>query len=163
MHPSVEGRVELDPEHHHAPPLTELVRSGRRLVRILSDDLHPDIFDDIDFSEALSKLARDNRHSQVHILVKTTQYLVGRGHHLTQLYRRLPSLVTIRVLTYCPNIYVANYMLVDSNGLYYDPRDDDKVSFVNDNDAPMVKHLAAQFDELWEKSETDTELRSLGI
>lgn len=163
MHPSVEGRVELDAEQPHAPPLTELVRSGRRIVRILSDDLHPDVFDDQALADAMSGLARDNRHSEVHILIKGSHLLVGRHHHLLALYRRLPSLVTIRKLTYCPELYVANYMLVDGHGLYFDPRDDDKVSFINSEDRAMVKHLSAQFDELWAKSDSDTELRSLGI
>ena len=163
MHPSPEGRVELHPDEPHAPQLAELVRHGRRLVRILTDDLHPSVFDDDELSQALSELARKNRRSEVHILIKDSHHLTESSHHLAELNKRIPSLVAVRKLTYCPELYVANYMLVDDKGLYYDPRDDDKISFINAEDRATVKHLAMQFDELWAKSQNDPELRSVGI
>lgn len=163
MHPNSEGRVELTAEEPHTPHLVELVRSGRRLVRILTDELHPSVFDDEALSYALSELARDNRHSEVRILVKQSHYMVGRSHHLAILNKRIPSLVSVRKLTYNPESYVGNYMLVDDAGLYYDPRDDEKICFINPDDGPTVKHLGLEFDELWSKSQDDPELRSLGV
>ncbi len=163
MHPRAEGRVEIDATEPVAPQLRRLVENGRQLVRIFSDELTPEVFDDEELTAALSELARRNRRSEVRILIKDSRLLIGRSHHLASLAQRLPSLVRVRKLTYCPELYVANYLLVDDRGLWYDPRDDDKSSFINDDDRPMVKNLSLQFDELFAKSQADPELRSVGI
>lgn len=161
MQPGTEGRVELEPDESPTGHLIDLVREGRRIVRIFSDDLDPDIFADAGLAEALSEFARLNRRSEVRILIKNSEYLVGRSHDITNLNRRIPSLVAIRKLTYAPELYIDNYLLVDDHGLYYDPKDENQIRFINANDRPMVKHLSLQFDELWAKSHEDPELRSL--
>ena len=69
------------------------------------------------------------------------------------------ALVLLRKLTYCPDHYVANYVLVDDGGIFFIPNEDDKVCFWNRDDRPLVRHYTEQFDELWQRSSPDPELR----
>ena len=95
------------------------------------------------------------------ILIKSSLFLVKRSHRLATLHRRLLSSVPIRKLSYCPDHFVANYVLVDDSGVFFIPNEDDKVCFANKDDRPLVKHLIEQFDDLWDKSSPDPELRDM--
>jgi hypothetical protein len=67
--------------------------------------------------------------------------------------------VQIRKLTYNPDHYAPNYVLIDASGVFQVPNEGNKVSFLNRDDRALVKHLSEQFDDLWQKSVADLELR----
>lgn len=159
MNPSSEGRIELAASEDQAGALCQLLRSGRHLVRIFSDQLDPNLFDHADIATELSRIARAGRQCEVRILIKDTEMLVKRAHRLAGLHQRLSSAVLLRKLTYCPELYPHNYVLVDDAGLFYIPNDEDKTCFSNAEDRAFVKHCAEQFDHLWERSTADPELR----
>lgn len=157
--PRTEGRIEIDASGQPALRLGELLTGAERIVRIFSDTLDPEIFDTEQVAAELSRLARAARQCEVRILIKDSHALVKRAHRLGALHRRLVSTVQIRKLSYLPEHYVPNYVLVDDHGIFFDPKDDDKVRFMNADDRPLVRHYAEQFDELWSKSGPDPELR----
>jgi len=159
VQPRVEGRIEITHDMDQAGPLAGLVRGAERLVRIFSDALDPELFDHEALATALSQLARGGRQCEVRILVKDSHNLVKRAHRLALLHRRIPSSVQIRKLTYFPEHYLANYVLVDDQGVFFIPMEDDKVCFMNTEDRALVKHYREIFDELWSKSGSDPELR----
>lgn len=161
--PRSEGRIELLPADDQADALCQLVNGATRIVRILSDNLKPELFDNAELAEALSRVARHGRQCEVRMLVKDTSMLIKRAHRLGALHRRLPSLVLLRKLSYCPDHYVPNYVLVDNTGVFFIPNEEDKVSFVNDSDRPLVKHYIEQFDDLWQKSMGDPEMRTVPV
>ena len=157
--PRSEGRIEIDAAGHPAQKLAELLGGAERIVRIFSDGLDPEIFDTEEVAAELSRLARKGYQCEVRILIKDSYALVKRAHRLGTLHRRLVSSVQIRKLSYIPEHYVPNYVLVDDHGVFFDPKEDDKVRYMNADDRPLVKHYAEQFDELWSKSGPDPELR----
>ena len=159
MQPRSEGRIEIESATGQAGILCELARGARRLVRIFSDDLAPALFDNEELASELSRVARRGPPCEVRILIKDSQHLRQCGHRLTALHQRLVSSVPLRKLGYCPERYIANYMLVDDAGVFFIPGEDEKISFWNREDRAFVQHLAEQFDELWHKSSADPELR----
>lgn len=161
MQPKAEGRVEVPATADQSGAIRELVADGRRTVRVFSDFLDPQLFDNADLVAELSRVARLGRQCQVRILVKNSLFLVKRSHRLATLHRRLPSSVPIRKLTYSPDHFVANYVLIDDCGVFFIPNEEDKVCFANNDDRPLVKHLIEQFDDLWDKSSPDPELRDM--
>jgi hypothetical protein len=159
VRPKSEGRVEIEASGDQAGALCELVRGAQHIVRIFSDVLSPQLFDHAGLAGELSRVARQGRACEVRILVKDSQFLTRRTHRIGALHQRLVSSVLLRKLTYCPDHYVANYVLVDDSGIFFVPNEDDKVCFWNRDDRALVKHYTEQFDDLWHRSSPDPELR----
>jgi hypothetical protein len=138
-----------------------LSQSASRNICILSPQLDPAAFDNIELATALSTLARENRQTQVRILIKDTRSLVGRGHRLLELARRLPSSVHIRTLPEHPNWNNETVVIRDRDGVLFTLGGSDHEAFYEpDSRASTLSHLEL-FEDLWRYSIEDTELRSL--
>lgn len=159
VQPKTEGRVEVEASGDQAGALCELARGAQHVVRIFSDYLSPQLFDNAELASELSRVARHGPICEVRILIKNSQFLTKRAHRLGTLHRRLASSVLLRKLTYCPDHFVANYVLTDDQGIFFIPNEDDKVCFWNRDDRPLVKHYLQQFDDLWQRSGEDPEMR----
>ena len=163
MLPRAEGRIELASPADKIDALCNLIAAGQQTLRLFSDELEPEIYDDTRLMDHFSALARRHRDSVVKVLIKSSRLLIKRRHHILLLQRRLPSLIQIRRLTHAPESHVENYAVVDAQGIYFDPRDDDKVCFANPADRPFARQLTLKFDELWQVSSADPELRALPL
>ena len=161
--PNTEGRRELDSAENKVAALTELLRGAERIVRILSDELEPALFDHPDIAAELSRLARQGRQCEVRILLKNSQHLTRRSHRIGNLHRRLTSSVQIRKPTRLPDNFSANYVLIDDCGVFFMPMEDDKFCFLNPSDRPLVKHFSLQFDDMWARAVQDPELRVMPL
>ena len=149
-------------EDFHSSALKLLSRS-RRNISILSHDLDPVIFNTDEFVEAISQVARNHRHAQIHILVKETQYLSENGHKLAKLAQRLSSKISIRKLTLEPDDKKMGFMLCDNDGLLFKNDDANYRGFANFNALAEVKHFRELFDYVWQYGETEPELQQLHI
>lgn len=98
----------LDPQHNrHAVTdladarahLISIIQQSRRYLHILSESLHPNLYDDESICAALSAFVRQNPNSHLRILVHDPVYLVKHGHKMMPLIRRLPSKISIRQIT----------------------------------------------------------------
>jgi hypothetical protein len=141
----------------------ELCASASRCVSILSPHLDHAVFDQDELTSALSALARGSRQSEVRILVADSRGLIGRGHRLLALARRIPSLIEIRKLEGHPDWNGQTVIIRDRDGVLYKPGGADHDGFYEaDSRAATEKHLDL-FDELWRYSTQDPELRSLSV
>jgi len=159
VQPRTEGRIELAASDDQAGALAGLVQDARQIVRIFSDHLSPQLFDNEELARELSRVARQGRPCEVRILIKNSQFLIKRSHRLGTLHQRLLSSVLLRKLLYCPDHYPVNYVLVDDCAIFLITNDDDNTCFLNSDDRPLVKHYSEQFDELWQKSSPDPDMR----
>jgi hypothetical protein len=140
-----------------------LCENASRYVCILSPQLDHAAFDNSALVDALSALARRSRQTQVRILISDSRALVGRGHQLLQLARRLPSTVHIRKLAEHPSWNNETIVIRDRDGVLYKPGGSDHEAFYEPNSrASTLRHLEL-FDELWRFSVEDAELRSLTL
>ena len=163
IQPRIDGRIELAAADDQAGALCELVTGAQHRVRIFSDTLSPTLFDNVELTHELSRVARQGRQCEVQILIKDSVFLVKRAHRLAALHQRLVSSVLLRKLTYAPEHFLANYVLVDDNGIFFIPNDDDKTCFMNRDDRALAKHYGEQFDDLWQRSVADPDLRFMPI
>lgn len=141
----------------------ELCASAQRDIRILSPDLDHEVFDSEDLRLAISSLARRSRHTNVRILVSDTRALVARGHCLLELARRIPSLVHIQVLSEHPQLNDDVMVIRDLNGVLFKPGDSEHQGHYEPDSKATTTAYAERFDELWDHSAQDVELRQLGI
>ena len=140
-----------------------LCQSASRYICILSPQLDHAAFDSNALVDALSALARRSRQTQVRILINDSRPVVGRGHQLLQLARRLPSTVHIRKLEEHPQWTNETVVIRDRDGVLYKPGGSDHEAFYEPNSrASTLRHLEL-FDELWGFSLEDAELRALHL
>ena len=137
--------------------------TARRHIRIFSPHLEPEIFESQTLLDALSTVARQHRYSEVRILIVHNDLIVSRGHRLVDLSRALPSSVMLRKLNYNPGDYPGSYLLADTQGVVHRPEEDDDHGYACSDYPSRAKELAEQFDQLWERSYPDPELRELRL
>jgi len=140
-----------------------LCRSAAREVCILSPQLDHEVFDNPELVAALLELARGGRQTRVRVLIADSRGIMGRGHRLLELARRMPSSVMIRKLAEHPDWNGQTIVLRDRDGVLFKPGDSDHNGFCEPSSPSSARQHLELFEELWRYSVQDIELRSLSI
>lgn len=143
--------------------VVELCASASRYVCILSPRLDHAVFDSQALASTLSALARSARQSEVRILIADTRGVVGRGHRLLELARRIPSLVQIRRLNEHPDWKGQTVIVRDRDGVLHKSGSSDHDGFYEPDSRASAQKQLEVFDELWRYATQDPELRTLSV
>jgi hypothetical protein len=141
----------------------ELCQQAQREICFFGNRLDPVLFDNNEFVDALSDFARRSKHTQVKFVVHDTRQNTADGHLLIPLAQRLTSHIHIHKTPEKHQNLTQMFMLVDQNGYLYCPshtRHRGRTSF---DDALEVRRLRKTFDNLWDHSTPDSNIRRLGI
>ncbi|MAL98598.1 MAG: GNAT family N-acetyltransferase [Alteromonadaceae bacterium] len=111
--------------------------------------------------DALSMLARRSRYSEVRFIVAEDKSLVEHHHRLTDLIRRLPSHVQLRVLNAELPEPSSSFALADAAGVAYRHEAPLPRGFANFNAPGRVRSLEDEFQRLWSSGKRSPELRSM--
>ncbi len=134
-----------------------------RSVWLFTTDLDPLIYDNSEFVEAIARMAREHQRARLQILVQDVTRAVKEGHRLIPLAQRLSSRVEIRTPIEEYAGLTENYLIADGVGYLRKPlpgRFDGVASFHN----PLTaRELSRQFEEIWERSYGDPQVRRLHI
>lgn len=141
----------------------ELCDSASRYIRILSPTLDREVFDNTQLCDAISKLARRSRHSDIRILVSNSRPMVEHGHRLLTLAQRIPSLIHIQKLSHHPQLNDDTMVIRDSDGVLFKPAGSDHQGLYEPESKATVARYVEKFDELWDRSERDINLRQMQI
>ena len=140
-----------------------LVQQASKTVCLFSRELEPRLFDQGPFLDAMRQLALRSQYSEIRILLQNNERVVKRGHRLIEVARRLTSRLHIRQ---AHNDYVdhaENFLLVDDLGYLHWRMATMPEATADFNHPLQVKQYRKFFDEVWELSEPDPELRGLHI
>ncbi len=140
-----------------------LIVQGKHALTIYSRDLDHAVYDNPELAEAVRQLAIRNRVSETKILVQNSGRIVQQGHRLIELSRRLESLIKIRKVAEEYQHYNGSFLVVDRRGLIHNKTGEGYRATVNFNAPSEAVLLLNFFDEVWERSEPDPQLRALGI
>lgn len=154
------GNFSVDNLHSTA---LQMISQTTKNLRILSYDLSPAVFDNKEMIDALSRLARSSRYSDIRILVLNPQLLVKRDHGLLALQRRLSSSIKIRTLKHGSYDISDNLILGDTSGIINQSIKEPEKIHANFNIKPVVTSQLSYFDDLWHRSIEDPDLRQLDI
>lgn len=140
-----------------------MASQARRELRIFTADLQAAIYDQQPFLDALTNLVIGSSHSGIRILIKDSGPAVRNGHRLIELARRLSSSIEIRRIHPDYQEHAQSFLAADELGVIRsDPADPRE--FVADFHATLeARRLGEFFDEVWERSEPDPELRRLSL
>lgn len=148
-------------------PFDQLVvaqaRLARRELAILSPDLDTRLFNSDDLTDAIRRLAREERRARVRILVRDARALLGRGHALLSLARRIPTKVSIKRLAEHPDWDGDTQILRDRNSLLALPGTTRDPGFYRPDDRARCESGLGRFEELWRVGVVDPEFRALSL
>lgn len=152
-----EGRLE------NCDIATELAGQSRQIIRILTPNLEHHVYDDGHFNHAIMSLATRSKQSQIKVLVKDSAQSVKSGHRLIELARKFTSSIHIHV-TPDDLVEIDNaFLLADQSGYLYKHVGTLYQGQYNFNDKLKVRELIKVFDNAWDRSKPDPELRRLFI
>lgn len=154
---------QYDGEMASVDGLLALLKAPSRVVRIYSQELDHALFDRADVTDALSAFVRHGPPARLQILIHSSHSIVSRGHQLLELARRLDSKIEIRRVPGELATDRASFVLADERGYFLLPDHREYQAMANAFDPVQTGRLAERFDYLWDRSETDPDLRVLRL
>jgi len=147
------------PEHARAHALA-LLQQAQRSLCIYSNDLEPWLYHDSSVQEACTAFLLASPRNRLRILVRDVSRAIKEGHRLVTLSRRLPSNLHIRKLHPDYPAEDIAFLLADDRGMLFRPECDQVAGYALYQDPGRVRLRQAQFDQAWDTSVTDPDLRS---
>lgn len=137
-----------------------LLQQAKRNLCIYSQDLEPWLYHHSIVQQACTEFLLANPKNQLRILVKDLSFAIKDGSRLISLSRRISSNLLIRKLN--PNYPIEDigYLLADDRGMLLRPEADQFAGYASYQDAGRVRLRQAHFNQAWETSITDPDLRS---
>lgn len=139
-----------------------LASQARHRLWIYTRDLDRPLFDREPFLAELQRIALSGRGAEVRILIQDPLAAVRDGHRLLHLAARLPTYIHLRTpVTEEDRQYAAAFVLNDVGGFYLRPigsRWDGEGYSASPGPQGQLLH---QFNQVWERSEPDPELRRI--
>lgn len=157
------GEFALSTREDNRQAVAHLATQARRHIALFTPDLELNLYDQTPFIDALTQLAINNARAQIRVLIKDSQAAIKHGHRLIELSRRLSSYIEIRRVHSDYQDYNESFLLVDSYGLLHRLQANRFEGYISCKAALEVRRLQAYFDEVWNRSEPDIELRRLHL
>jgi len=143
--------------------ITHMALQARQQIDIFSSELDHRIFDKDDVSRAFSEFARCNRRSEIRILIKDTTKIVQLGHRMLYLKNRIPSFVHIKVVNKDYRDINRMFIVMDNVAYIEQPVPAQENFRVCYRSIPQGPENVLLFDQIWNKSKSDVNLRSLKL
>ena len=140
-----------------------LIQQARRTLYLYTPDLEPWLYHHSSIQEACTQLLLGNPRNRLMILVRDSTRAVKEGHRLLNLSRRLSSYCQIRRINPDYPSDEHAFLLADDCGLLLRPEPGDYAGYAHYNNAGRVRQLIAQFEQTWNTSLLDPNLRSFLI
>ncbi|MGQ9660565.1 MAG: DUF7931 domain-containing protein [Thermochromatium sp.] len=141
----------------------DLAAQAQRELLIHSPTLDPVLYDQATFLEAVRRLALARPRICVRVLLFDPRAAIQRGHRLIELARRLTSRIAIRRVADEDQERLDAFLIVDETGYIHRRLATRMEAIANYADPPTARRLRQDFDQLWERSTLDSELRWLFI
>ncbi|TXR40743.1 histone acetyltransferase HPA2 [Ectopseudomonas mendocina] len=137
-----------------------LIQQAQRSLCLYSDDLEPWLYHHSSVQQACTRFLLSSPRARLRILLRDPTRAVKEGHRLLSLSRRLSSNLHIRKLNPDHANEESAFLIADDRGLFLRPELDQQSGYTLYNDPARVRQRQAQFDQAWDTSITDPDLRS---
>lgn len=142
----------------------ELAAAARHKLWIYTRDLDRLLYDREAFLDAVRRIALSGRGAEVRILIHDAKDAVRDGHRLLHLAARLPTYIHLRTpVVEEDRQYPSAFLLNDSGGFFLRPIGS---RWEGEGRTASPGHQAGllnYFNQVWERSEPDPELRRLSV
>ena len=156
------GSIGLDGIADFHAAINNMVNQAKNSVRIYTQELDPELYDDTEFLKIVSDIARNRTRCKIQILIHSPNKAARSGHRLVELQKRLTSAIQIHSI---PEGEESNeeFVIVDNIAItrrFNMGYMEGNCEFKSTQEAQKKTRL---FDRLWEKSHPCQEFRRLGI
>lgn len=141
----------------------DFVRQAQRAVEIFSYDLDAVLYDQQPFLAAIKNLCLRSQFSQVRILLQNNAKVQKQGHRLVELVRRLPSSMEIRRPHPDYINHQENFLLADQKAYIRWSLSRRYRGYATPGNRLKAQQLSELFNEIWQCSQPDCELRRLNL
>lgn len=155
--------LELAVPDEHREVALAMTQQARRSIVILTRDLDHPLYDTPEFEQAAFELARGSQYARIRVLVQDSSRAVKNGHRLVGLAQRLSSRIEIRNPTEEYADVNHAFFVSDQTGYISRKLADRYEGTANFNDRLAARNLVNFFDEIWERSQQDPQLRRLHL
>jgi hypothetical protein len=156
-------RIRFDGREQAIPLVIELANQAKHRLCILGRNIDPVLFDNSEFIDSASRLARRSPRSEIRIIAQSTKANMQQGHRLIDLAQHLSSDIHIRNPEKQEQTVQQTLLLVDDFAYLICPRATQYSGFANYYDRLEVRELTMQFNDLWQHSKADRSVRRLTI
>lgn len=141
-----------------------ILRDTRHELRILVDELDPMLLNDSACLVELRRIAISGRGASIRVIAQSIERAQREGNRVLDLAQRLPSVLQLRrPVEDVDREYASAFMCTDVGGYLFRPIAR-RMESVGSTCAPgRAAQLQALFEQVWERSESISELRPLGI
>jgi len=141
----------------------DLALQAQQSIQLFSASLDNSLYDQSEFIEAVSNLAKRSPKARVQILVRDSSALLKKGHRLIELSRRLTTAIQIHNPSVEDGQQIMEMMLIDQTGYIHKKHADTYHGTACFSDRRLTRDWQRQFSDMWEMSTPDPELRRLYI
>ena len=156
-------RIRFDGREEAIALVIDLVQQAKHRICILGRNIDPVLFDNSEFIECASRLARRSPRSEVRIIAQNTKANIQQGHRLITLAQKLSSNIHIRNPEKQEQTIQNTLLLVDDFAYLVCPRATQYNGYANHYDRLEVRELYTDFNDLWNHSKEDRSVRRLSI
>ena len=159
------AEINIDTLEENREAALSLAKQANYHINIFSQNLDAPLYDNHDFESHLARLARKHPNTRIRILVQDSTQAVQRSHRLIHLAQNMTSSVFIRKPAKPYRGETTSFLVADGLGLLYRVQGstvnyDAQVSFMS----PLrARKLDDFFDEVWEQSAPDPQVRRLYV
>jgi len=143
--------------------IERLIGQAKKNVNIYSHTLCPAIFNNQKIVHACEAFCIKNPYTQLNILVSDSRPITRISHALLGLSHRLPSSIEFKVLASDISPPEGDFVCIDRSAYFQLSNHQHYAGICNFSDAGQTATLLSFFKDAWERSEIDSELRSLLI
>ncbi|MCB1762163.1 MAG: acyltransferase [Gammaproteobacteria bacterium] len=131
-------------------------------LEITSHDLDGALFDQQHFLDAVKNLCLRNHLNRLRILLQDNTQVQRQGHRLVGLSRRLPSSIEIRK-PHSDYTDQENFLIVDRTAFIRWRVSSRYQGTASHRDLLQSRRLSDLFNEIWQRSQPDSDLRRLHL
>lgn len=151
--------VDIDTSDACRLAAVSMARQAARSIEIVSRKLDPPMYDNDDFCQAVSRLVTGSRRARVRVLLRQVDPVMRHGHRLLNVAHRLSSFIEMRVPAPEYDDFNGAFLVVDGTGIIDRRLSDRFEARVSFNDPRAAQELRRQFEEMWQTSVSNANLR----
>lgn len=158
---TVDAEIKLDGVEEFRSASLQLAGQAQRSLEIFSYDLDATLYDQQPFISAVRKFCLRSQFSQVRILLQNNVQVQKQGHRLVELVRKMPSSMEIRRPSSDYIDHQKYFLVVDQRAYLRWGLSKRYQGYVASDYRLKAQRLSDLFNEIWQCSQSDSELRRL--
>jgi hypothetical protein len=139
----------------------KVAKSAQRLLSIFTHDLEPLVYGEEPFLEAIKRLVLARSYAKVRVLLADPSRAMGDNNRFLALARRLTSCIDIRSMRPDYSASAGAFIIADDRALVYRVQADRWDGISDMNDPGVVRRYLNFFDEVWQTSQQESQMRQM--